>query len=868
MRRTRWLLAVPLLLVAMWVASRALHSRGRGVLPASSASSGTATSIAPPLPTFVALATQKLEGWVGDAQKHGLPLAQVCATKFGNGLADDETTPRCVLTREDGRYSFAALPIGRYDVVASARGYLPRRYGEDTDHAFVDLVAQADPGPIDVILVAGGVAIAGTVLDPLGRPVMGARITASVLADNEVTAADAVTWSDASGNFSLWSAPGPMWISTTAKDYVLDEQRVEAPVSSMTIALRWGGVIVGSVLDAASGSPVPYALVSARQDMSTSLTVRAGEDGTYRIEGLEPGGYRIEASAPGRFGSSTNALRVDGGETASAPALMLHGVATVSGSVRLPNGAPCTDGRVTLRPDGMSDKYLSVDLQTTGVAYFPTVHAGSYTLDVDCEGFDTSSIGSTITVGATGSATFDVTVAEGLAIRGVVVDESGKLFARAQVSAHLAPSPGDRRSIYRSARTKSDGTFVLLGVPNGAYDLEASAEGAAPATANAKVQGTSVSVRIALEKGSTVSGRVVDDDGKAVSGAEVSIDASRGYAHAKTDADGRFLARGLAPGKAYVSIRRLDGGSLRLISTSDGAIEDENARVDLALGNTKIDLRIERLGHWMRGKVVDPSGAIVSGANVEIGRVDEEGNDSKGRFSPFASTTTDKDGRFSFERLPKGPFRFHASSTSGSASSPSVATEVDAQVTLERHAEISGIVTFASGIAPAHFVVRLETEDGVTYPRSESYFKNGGAFSFSDLPPGTYTLRATSEEGSAKGKATVAAGERRTVSLVMETFGEIRGTVTLADGSAGANVHVRADETDLENGESSHGSVMTDATGTFHLRSFLPGKYSVHAYRHGPHPANFDVVTVEVTSGVTTTIAVVATASGAELPQD
>lgn len=277
--------------------------------------------------------------------------------------------------------------------------------------------------------------------------------------------------------------------------------------------------------------------------------------------------------------------------------------------------------------------------------------------------------------------------------------------------------------------------------------------------------------------------------------------------------------------------------------------------VDLVEGNeTRIDLRVERASHVIRGKVVDAAGAAVMGVSVEIERnsATDPGEKEHERFYAYAAASSDKAGRFELAGLPNGPYRIRAfSSKHGFASSPSVATDVELVVTLQANADIVGTVALPGGGAPERFVVRLEPKLGIHGGRVETYFKNGGAFSFAGVAAGQYDLSATASAGSAKGEVTVTPGGRASLTLTLVTFGEIVGTIVLPDGSAATSAHVIADGPD----DDAPGNGSSDAHGAFRIRMLPPGTYRVRARVDGHGDVTYATVTVEVTSGGVVTLA-------------
>ncbi|MEO0073052.1 MAG: carboxypeptidase-like regulatory domain-containing protein, partial [candidate division WOR-3 bacterium] len=72
------------------------------------------------------------------------------------------------------------------------------------------------------------------------------------------------------------------------------------------------GSIVGTITDAASGNPVPNALVTAQGRNNSGGQAYTDERGHYLIENLEPGQYRVRAEhrhyEPGAYGSPVRVM--------------------------------------------------------------------------------------------------------------------------------------------------------------------------------------------------------------------------------------------------------------------------------------------------------------------------------------------------------------------------------------------------------------------------------------------------------------------------------------------------------------------------------------------------------------------------------
>ena len=71
------------------------------------------------------------------------------------------------------------------------------------------------------------------------------------------------------------------------------EVSATSPQAHVSFLLRVGAVLTGAVTDAASGAPVPGALVSCRAGSSEAGMGVSGDDGVYSVYGLPPGSYAV-----------------------------------------------------------------------------------------------------------------------------------------------------------------------------------------------------------------------------------------------------------------------------------------------------------------------------------------------------------------------------------------------------------------------------------------------------------------------------------------------------------------------------------------------------------------------------------------------
>ena len=743
----RWLSLVPVVL-ALWLVGLGVRSARHTIGPDAGVTAVAEAGVEPSLdPARVVsrppMGRSRLEGFVGDGKGHGLPGATVCATPFGEDLVDDETVPYCTTAGESGLYAFGALPFGSYEVTASAPYRKPARAKDD-----VILDASAHDA-VDVSLEEGGVAISGTVEDPLGRPVEGARVVASALAESEDEFASAVTATDAKGRYTLFIPPGIAYLEVFTKDHVTADRRTVAPATE-DFSLAFGATLVGVVVDEAN-VPVPFARINLVED-GDHRSARAGADGSYRIDGLRVGEAMLDATADGLFGAALGSLHIVDGDLTAALPIVVHPIAQVVGVVRAPSG-PCASGSVTLVSDGPFHVYHSASVGPHGVARWAAVQAATYRVEAVCTGF-AQGLGSVV-VGDRGTATFTINVLRGATVTGTVLDADGKPLLDGRVSASATKGGG----YFSGDVTK--GTFELKGLTPGAYDLEVRAKGHADGHVTVSVTGVETArTHVTLVRGAMLVGAVLDELGKPMIGARVSYQSKdgKGYGDADVDAKGRYSIRDLPAGDGVV---RVDRGSTALaLRTPLPTTDDEGSAVSLKAGaRTTADLVVEACGHTLRGNVLDPSGKPVAKARVRIGRRAESG----GHGFEFAEATTDATGAFAFDTLPAGEFGVRVDAPDLTSVAFVTSTPVDAAVTLKL-APLGRIVGSVAG-GKGGFRVTVESTELAVY-RSDSPYASGGTFVLSALPAGTYTVTVYVGEATAKEVVTLGAGVEQVLFLV------------------------------------------------------------------------------------------------------
>ncbi|MEW6380207.1 MAG: carboxypeptidase regulatory-like domain-containing protein [bacterium] len=238
------------------------------------------------------------------------------------------------LSEADGTFLLGSLPDGRYRLWAydpQGRGFAPAIFGLDAGQGGGSLSSYSYPaassilirvhagqtaGPISLTMTLGG-KLSGQVTDAAtGKPISGARITAS----SQNTPPGFCTLSDSSGKFTFPGLPvGTCLLDAGAEGYIGSSTLYSPSMSNYysvsagqttggcTITLRRGGSVSGKITSKVDGKPVANAEVvcfkgTSGYFMSTPAVSKA--DGTYRISGLEPGTYiPLVQYAPGFKGA-------------------------------------------------------------------------------------------------------------------------------------------------------------------------------------------------------------------------------------------------------------------------------------------------------------------------------------------------------------------------------------------------------------------------------------------------------------------------------------------------------------------------------------------------------------------------------------
>lgn len=474
------------------------------------------------------------------------------------------------------------------------------------------------------------------------------------------------------------------------------------------------------------------------------------------------------------------------------------------------------------------------------------------------------------------------------AVAGRVVDEEGRPVARAAVKATVRElrseeAPGPRRFArsFTSAAfsvsavtTGDDGRFIVRGLdPERRWQLDAVARGRGAgslALAPLRARETRSDLMISVHPTQAIRGRALDQDGTPLAEAEIDVKPvtegpRRGMGRfrmqqpddrrpvAFSAADGSFVASDLASGTYEVIVRRL--GYAR--TTVPGVVVGDSPQKTVDIGDVVLEP-----GVAVFGKVLDPDGAPIAGAEVRLG----------GRGAGFrrlamipstraADAVTGADGGFVISDLRRDDTMVlsvtHEGYLDGLAEGVRAGSPDPVSITLEPACRVEGIVVDGAGepISGARVsVAEMRVRGSRVVPISVSSIvasADDGTFVIVDAEPGALQVVAVKEgflEPEPVDVVLVPTEPQSGVRVVLARGARVAGTVRAADGTPlpGADVEIAGDRSWSR---SFSGSATTDGDGRYLLEGVPPGKTSIEV-THRSHPRT--VRDAELDEGETT----------------
>lgn len=463
------------------------------------------------------------------------------------------------VTDEQGRFFLRGLPEWRYELRISAKGYHGTMLTAEVPEQ-EEVSAQLPP----TRSIAGVVRFADG--EPAGHVEVRAHRATGGLAGRTVAEAD--------GSFEVpWLSEGQFRLEVRSPaDRPLDvvplvSESFESDTTDLELVVERAEGRIEGRCTTTSGAVVPGAWITVKpqEGGAQPVTFRAGMDGRFALTGLSGGPFTViavadrSAGGPEDFGRSLTVEVADVELGARDLALVFQEALPLAGSVRRADGTP-PSGSLRLSavrlPDGRWTRMAGV--AADGAFRLENLLPGEYELSlVDVRtGAELTLEGSARFT--TGTEDADLVVATTGRLSGQVRDPDGD--PRPQVWVR-ATGP-DGKAAW--AQTGDDGSFELdVTDPAATYRLEALDHRLGRDQAE-RVRPGGTPTRLTLRPAAALTLRLLATDDEPVRNADLDLVPTSGGPplRIRTDADGRFTSRAVAPGTYRVELRNHDGRPL------------------------------------------------------------------------------------------------------------------------------------------------------------------------------------------------------------------------------------------------------------------------------------------------------------------
>ena len=601
-----------------------------------------------------------------------------------------------VNTDSEGQFSKTGIVIGNYTVTVSKDGYTTKTLdGNKT----IESSQTSSTGTIELASIYGS--ISGTVTVNDDRTVEGIHISA-VSNDNTNSYS---TLTKADGTYSLINvATGTYTITAKQAGYSDLSETVNVVADTNAVVPTIGliskyGSVSGKV--ALAESPDNSGITVTLKFVADSTIVPAtisGADGTYTFSNLTNAGqYSLILSKDGYVSSTGTIVNVTLGQNTTVDDITLRSLASkVSGKATLEGTEDYTGVSVLLKATDDSRQYDATTDQQ-GNYVMARVNPGEYTLTVSKTGYVSKTVSDIIVESSTEKTLDNVSLNIGTrSVSGNVTLELKSDYSGALISATNLSNPKD---VY-SAISNTAGDYTLAGMKPGEYVISVSCAGYNTATlptiniTDGK-ETTLDSFELKIARG-TISGTTTLE-GRGTN-AGVTVELLKGtdvYTTTTTDDSGAYAFN--VPQGNYSGVR-LSCENFKSVSISQSIALIANDYVTMGEEGVAVIMEATHVP-VVRGRLTVKNLLSLDYSNIAVTLV-ENG----------MTTTTDKDGYWSFAKVPVGHYtlKFERENTNP------VTMAVDIVAAAEKNIETIELIPNAASIEGNVTLNGLTDYSGIT----------------------------------------------------------------------------------------------------------------------------------------------------------
>jgi RNA polymerase sigma factor (sigma-70 family) len=748
-----------------------------------------------------------------------------------------ERRPRATtLSESDGTFRLQAPGPGAYTVTATAKGFLPAS-------AEVRL-GQNSRQEIDLRFQTGGIVVRGRVHDSGGGPIATSEILART-ADSGF----AITRTNSSGSYELQLRHGRYELTADADGYAPESKNLEALADvQQDFRLNPAARVAGRVLDKATGSPAPGALVRASLDARfVTRETTADDSGAFVFTDLDPGAYLLSAAKGKSAGFMPAPLSVSLAAAVSDATVLIEPAFSISGRVVDAHDDPVSSAQLTMEElrgasYGVVRGNVVALTDQDGRYRINGVLPGRFRIGADALPHAPSE-GRDVEVKQADVTNLDLQLPAGTELRGNVITHDGRPVSGADISTVVMETDSfdSAARSWRRGRTDDGGKFIISGIGAGRLTVTAEHPEAGKRVVGPTPieSGTVRHLNIQLAKPVYISGRVRYDDAAPAGGVRVRWDGhgrlSPDRLSVTTASDGSFRIGPASAGRGNLKAEPLSANR-----SSFGPREGDNETLlTIQEGEdvSNVALILPRYDKSISGVVLGPDGQRVEGANVgaEAERAGKSGRPIWLVHHQSSKFLTDAEGEFTVSGLKRGSYTvwaFHPDF-------PLVeVAHVDASSTglrlrFRRGARLTGTVTRPDDTPAPRFDVQVIPAEGPNLgeERHVGGMEEGtrravnspaGAFEVKGLDAGKYDILVTTVDGGVGRLAAVPLRE-----------GESREGLRVR---LGASLRLKGRIVDLDTGKPlpeigvgmtrtrSHVEARTDGEGAFAIEHLVPGR--------------------------------------------